>query len=167
MEVERFLPHVGSFLVYLEESFRQNQQTNGRGEISTSREQLKLSIENESIAVLCNNYARYYEQNGQYTVAEKYYECVKNICEVNKDIDQNLLATSYNNLALFYASQGRYEEAEPLYSKAIDIYEKLLGENRPDTARSYNNLAELYRKQSRYEEAEPLYIKAQGFLIKN
>ncbi len=159
-EVERFLPHVGSFLDYLEESVRRTQQTDGKNKVSISKDQLKLNLENESTARLCDYYARYYTQNGQSTVAERYYECFKNICEEIGDIDQSLLAESCNNLAFLYKSQGRHEEAKPLYLKAKDIFEKILGENHPDTATSYNNLASLYKAQGKYEEAEHLYIKS-------
>jgi tetratricopeptide (TPR) repeat protein len=159
-EVERFLPHVGSFLNCLEESFKQNQRAISLNKVSTSKGQLELNLENESTARLCNRFARYYHLNGQYTIAERYYEFFKNICESIKNIDQDIVAASYHNLALLYYSQGKYEKAEPLFIKAKDICEKILGENHPDTAFVYNNLAENYRIQEKYEEAEPLLIKA-------
>lgn len=161
-KVVRYLTHVGIFLEYLEEFFKQNQQINNEIKVSTANNQLKLSLENKSTAILCNRYARYYECNGQYAVAERYYECFKNICEKIKNIDQKLLATSYNNFAELYCLQNRYKEAEPLFIKAINIRENILGETHPDTAESYNNLAALYYFQGKYDEAEPLYVKAKN-----
>lgn len=165
-KVERFLSHVGSFLDYLEESFRQNQQTNIQDKVSTSQDQLKLNLENVSTAGLCNRYARYYHQNGQYSVAERYYKYFKNICEGIEDVDQNLLTLSYNNLALLYRLQGRYKEAEYLYIKAKDIYEKVLDEDDTDRAFGYSHLALLYIDQNRYEEAKPLLIRAKDIYKK-
>jgi tetratricopeptide (TPR) repeat protein len=159
-EVERFLPHVGSFLDYLEKSFIQNLRIKAKNKISILKRHLKLNLTNVSTAGLCNCYARYFEQNEQYAIAENYYECFKNICEEIKDVDQNLLATSYNNLALIYDLQGKYKKAEYFFIKAKDISEKVLGKNHPDTATSYSNLAGFYYSQGKYTQAESLFIKA-------
>jgi tetratricopeptide (TPR) repeat protein len=145
-KVERYLSHIGIFLKYLEEN--------------KSDETKILRIDNKSTANLCNNYARYFDQYGEYKKAEKYYEYFKDICERVEEIDETWQATSYNNLAGLYESQGKYEEAEPYYLKALAIREKVLGEHHPDTAGSYNNLAGLYESQGKYEEAEPYYLKA-------
>ena len=145
-KVERYLLHVGTLLEYLEENKPQTKEN--------------LKLENKSTALLCNCYARYFEQYGQYKKAEKYYKLFKDICEIIEDIDQNLSAASYNNLAFLYKLQDRYEEAEPLYKKALEIRERVSGENHLLTATNYNNLALLYKSQGRYEEAEPLYKKA-------
>lgn len=158
-EVERFLPHVGSFLEYLEEFFSLNQRTNNQNEVSNSKNQLNLSLANESTALLCNHYARFHQQVGQYEIAKKYYECFKSICEGIKDIDQRLLATSYNNLAVLYRIQGRYAEAELLCNEALLIRKKVLGKNHIDTAWSNNNLAMIYKMLGRYKEAEFLFRK--------
>jgi tetratricopeptide (TPR) repeat protein len=144
--VEQYLPHVGTFLKYLG--------------ANKSQEQANLKLENKSTAILCNSYAKYFDDYGQYKKAEKYYVYYKDICESVEEIDQTLTATSYNNLANLYRTQGRYAEAEPLYLKDLAISEKELGENHPDTAASYNNLAGLYYSQGRYAKAEPLYLKA-------
>jgi tetratricopeptide (TPR) repeat protein len=165
-EVERFLPHVGSFLDYLEESLKQNWQINSRDKDTLSKDHLKLSIKNELIIKLCNRYAKYYLQNGKYTIAEKYYIYFKNICERIKDIEQDWLATSYNNLAWLYYLQGRYKEAESFYINAKEISEKVLGENHPETAAIYNNLAWLYKSQGKYEETETFFIKAKVIVEK-
>jgi tetratricopeptide (TPR) repeat protein len=153
-KVERFLPHVGSFLDYLEDSFRQNQKTKGKDKISTSKDQLKLSLENESTALLCNRYARYYEENGQYQIAEKYFESFKNICESIKDINQTLLATSYSNLAVVYIYLTKYNKAEEYFLKSIEL-EKRNSKNETELlAVSYNQIASLYRITSKYKEGE-------------
>jgi tetratricopeptide (TPR) repeat protein len=159
-KVEKFLPHVASFLEHLEESFRQDRQTARQADAPDLKKQLDLSLKNESTANLCNRYARYYEQNGKYVIAERYYECFKNICEEIKDIDQNLLALSYNNLAVLYQTQGRYEEAEPLYRKSLAIREKVLGENHPSTAESYLNLGGFYYLRGKAREGLELCEKA-------
>ncbi len=144
--VERYLPHVGTFLEYVETNKLQAQSG--------------LRLNNKSTANLCNRYASYFNDYGQYAKAEKYYLYFKDICESVEEIDITSTATSYNNLALLYKSQGRYADAEPLYLQALAIREKELGENHPDTAQSYNNLAGLYYSQGRYADAEPLYLQA-------
>lgn len=159
-EVERYLPHAGKFFSYLEESFSQNRKAKDEDEILSQNNQPEISLINESVGILCNNYADYYRKIGQYEVAEIYSVLTKNICESIDFIDQILLATSYNNLALVYVLQGKYEEVESLYIKAINILERFLGENHYNTALSYNNLAEVYRIQVKYEEAEYLFNKA-------
>ncbi len=144
--VERYLTHVGVFLKYLE--------------ASKLPEQANLKLDNNSTALLCNRYASYFDDYGQYERAIKYYELFKNICESDADIDQNLLAVSYNNLAGLYETQGKYELAEKYYLKTLKINEKEFGENRPETAVIYNNLAVLYRTQGKYESAETYHLKA-------
>lgn len=145
-KVEQYLIHVGVFLEYIEQN--------------KAKDKANLKLENESVAKLCNNYARYYQQNGKYKTAEKYYKYFKDLCKGIKDIDQSLLAESYNNLALIYQEQGKYREAEPLYIKSKGIRERILNENHPDIAESYNNLGLLYYEQGKYKQAEPFFIKA-------
>lgn len=146
VKVERYLPHVGVYLEYFEAVKSETKQN--------------LKLENRSTALLCNRFARYFEQYGDFRKAEKYYGAFRDICDGDKGIDESLRAGSYNNLALLYKSQGRYEEAEPLYKRAAEIHEKVMGEEHTSTAINYNNLAGLYESQGRYDEAEPLYKRA-------
>src|SRR5207237_4017100 len=94
--VERYLPHVGIFLEYLE----------------IHKQQAPLKLSNRSTASLCNCYAWYFYCYGQYVKAEKYNVYSKDICESVKDIGQDLLAASYNDLAVLYRSKGKHTEAE-------------------------------------------------------
>ena len=158
-KVERFLSHVGSLLVYLQESFRQYQKINGQVKVLSSKDKFGLSLENKTIAKLCSYYARYFYQNGQYIIAERYCEYFKSICERLNDVSQILLAESYNNLALLYKTQSKYEQSESLYLKAKEIREKELGENHPSTATTYNDLANLYNSLKKYEESEKFHLK--------
>ena len=144
-KVERYLLHVSVFLEYLE------------GNKPETKEYLKL--ENKSTAILCNYYASYFYEYGQYDKAEKYYELFKNICESIKGIDEHLLGLSYLNLAKIHRQLNKYEKTESLIKKAITIGESVMGKNHPETATSYNELASLYVLQGRYEDAELLYKK--------
>jgi tetratricopeptide (TPR) repeat protein len=145
-KVERYLLHVGAFLEYLEEN---------KDETKNS-----LKLENQSIAELCDCYARYFEQYRQYIKAEKYYEFFRDICETNSNIHQAWIAVSFNNLAELYRKQSRFQEAELFHIRALEIRETLFGENHISTAMTYSNLGLVYDLQGRYDEAEPLYKKA-------
>lgn len=147
-EIERFLSHIEGFLDYLEKSISYNQ--------------FNIRLINTATAKLCNNFALFHLENGNYEIAEKYYKISKNICEEIIDINPEFLAASYNNLALLYKKQQRYEEAESLYVKANNLLRSKLGETNLDTAISYDNLALLYQKQGKYKEAELLHIKAKN-----
>ncbi len=144
--VDRYLTHVGTFLEYLESN--------------KSKPNENFKLENEYIAMLCNNGANYFLQYQLYELAEKYFELFKNVCESNKFISEDWLATSYNNLAEVYRRQERYEEAEYFFKKSLTISIKILGENHSDTAINYNNLGKLYYSQKKYEKAEPLFKKS-------
>ncbi|ARI83820.1 tetratricopeptide repeat protein [Microcystis aeruginosa] len=104
--------------------------------------------------------ARFYEGQGQYNSAERYFDNCLEAVQSRLGDNHPHVATSLNNLAGLYRFQGRYTEAEPLYLQVLDLDKRLLGDNHPDVATSLNNLAELYRSQGRYTEAEPLYLEA-------
>jgi hypothetical protein len=145
-KVERYLSHVDVFLKYL-------------GQNKPERKSF-LKLENELTALLCNDYARYFEQYGQYEKAEKYYELAKNILEGKENVNQISLAIVYGNLAQLYNKQKKNKEAEPLYKRGLEISEKELGENHPNTAIFYGNFAKFYDSEDKPIEAELLYKKA-------
>lgn len=158
--VERFLSHVGSFLGYLEESINQNQQVKVRNEALTTQDQLKLSLENESTANLCDCYSWYYRENGQYKIAERYVECFKNICEGIEDINQSLLAISYNNLAIIYRDLTKYKKAEEYFLKSIELRKQISENETVSLAISYNQIAWLYEITLEYKKAEFYYLES-------
>ncbi len=104
--------------------------------------------------------AWFYAGQGQYDIAEPFYQ--RCLDEITSRLGENhpSTATSLNNLAGLYGSQGRYSEAEPLYLRALSIIEQQLGENHPDTATSLNNLAGFYETQGKYQKAETLAQRA-------
>jgi len=144
-KVERYLTHIGIFLEYIEE--RQAKKAT-------------LTLKNEATANLYNNFARYFFIFGQYRKADKYFQLFKNICEENKDIDQNLLAASYNNLAVLYRTLSKYSEAEEYFLKSIEIKKQISTEETEALAISYNQLAWLYRITLEYEKAEFYCLKS-------
>ena len=117
-------------------------------------------LQTDRVASLLLYVAIYFNDIGQYNLAEPLYERALAIREKVLGEEHPDTATTLNNLAWLYESQGRYDEAEPLYERALAIYEKVLGEEHPDTATTLDNLAGLYRNQGRYDEAEPLYERA-------
>jgi tetratricopeptide (TPR) repeat protein len=144
--VERYLLHVSIFLEYLEQN--------------KTKDKSNLKSENESTALLCDNYARYFYQYGQYKKAKKYFKIFKNICESTKDIDQNLLATSYSNLAVIYRTLINYEQAEVYFLKSIELEKKISTNETIALAVSFNQIAGLYQNLSKYKDAEFYYLEA-------
>ena len=107
--------------------------------------------------------ARFYNEQGLYTLAEPWLEqCVSAVKSRLGENHQDIAASLYH-LAEVYRCQGKYEEAEPLYLQALQLRKQLLGENNLDTTTTLNDLAFLYRLQGKYKEAEPLYLQALQF----
>jgi|GEM_PF-3388998 len=88
---------------------------------------LETFIENECIVDLHARIAQFYEEQADYTQAEKLLKQGCQIAQERLKTRNPYAAAAFNNLAVFYCSQGRYEEAEPVYKKALSIY------NSPDS----------------------------------
>ena len=114
-------------------------------------------------AVLVNNLALLYRDQGRCAEAEPLYQRALAINEATLGPDHPEVATNLNNLALLYHDQARYAEAEPLYQRALDIKEKALGSEHPDVATSVDQPGRrLYDRSTkgRYAEAESLYRRS-------
>ena len=78
-------------------------------------------LSNEDLVNPFEGLGRFYENQGFYSQAERWYEqgCLK----TKERFDNNHLenARSLSNLASIYQTQGRYEEAETLFTQALNI----------------------------------------------
>jgi tetratricopeptide (TPR) repeat protein len=120
----------------------------------------KWDIEAVEAGLLLHRMGIYYDERGQYYIAEPLKKRSLRIWERTLGEEHSNVADGLNNLAEFYRYQGEYAEAEPLYGRSLRIREKVLGDGHPDVAESLNNLGNLYFNQGKYAEAEPLYERA-------
>ncbi|NEQ39182.1 MAG: tetratricopeptide repeat protein [Okeania sp. SIO3I5] len=131
-------------------------------------EEVALSIEMQkwlgNLTSRFSGFARLYEGQGLYELAESWGQQCSNITRVRSGVEHlrhlHDVASSLNSLAILYSKQGRYTEAEPLFLEALEMKKRLLGKEHPDVANSLNDLATLYYFQGRYTEAEPLFLEA-------
>jgi tetratricopeptide (TPR) repeat protein len=144
--VDIYLPHISIFLKSLE---KKSPNPNN-----------KLKQESIPVGYVCNLYAQYLKEFGEYPEAAKYFKIFNRICEKYKDDDPNLLAVSYGSLARVYCEMGEYKDSEFFYQKALAIFLEIYDENHLNIAATYNNLGLLYRVQGRYKETENLYFKS-------
>ncbi|MFB2769220.1 tetratricopeptide repeat protein [Pelatocladus sp. BLCC-F211] len=121
---------------------------------------LTVYLCDEDLAVLFTGLGRFYEGQGFYSQAEKFYEQCRVTVEKRFATEHPYLATILSNLGSIYYTQGRYTEAEPLHQKVLEMRRKLFGKEHADVADSLNNLALLSTAQGKYAEAETLYNQA-------
>ncbi|MEO1006851.1 MAG: tetratricopeptide repeat protein, partial [Cyanobacteria bacterium J06638_38] len=110
-------------------------------------QELTQYIDDEDLIEPYVGLGRFYQGQGLYNQAEKWFEQCLNCCQERLLLASQhpSVADSLNNLANLYTDQGRYEDAEPLYNQALAIYRQILGEQHSDVATSLNNLANLYK----------------------
>ena len=120
----------------------------------------ELGPDDPTTAILLNNLARIYDDQGLYAETEPLYRRALANLEEALGPEHPNVAAILNNLAALYRAQGRYAEAEPLFQRALAIDEKTLGPEHPSLAKDLNNLAVLYDDQGLYAEAEPMYQRA-------
>jgi CHAT domain-containing protein len=107
------------------------------------------------VALLLDDLAGLFEDQGRYTDAEPLYRRSLAINERGHGPPMSVAAV-LNNLANLYLDQGRYVDAEPLLKRSLAIREKVLGPDHAAVAPALNNLAQVYRSEGRYLDAEPL-----------
>ena len=144
--INRYLPHIKKFLQNLE--------------ITDQKTKRLLKYEIKSIGYLCNIYAQFLREFGEFSEAEKFFRIFYRVCEKYKKNNPNQLAISYNHLARVYCELVRFDESELLFKKSIKILVEIFGENHINTGPIYNNLGLLYQIQGRYIEAETLFKKS-------
>ena len=105
------------------------------------------------VAVILNNLAAMYDDNGQSAKAEPLYKRSLTIMEKARGADHPDVAVILNNLAAMYRTQGQFSQAEPLYKRSLSISAKTLGPDHPDVALILENMAILYRKTGREKTA--------------
>ncbi len=118
----------------------------------------KLGKDSEFYGSICYIFGNYYELNGDYTNAEKWY---LNALTIQSRKDQSLeYAKTLNSIANIYADQGKAEKAEANYKVVLDIREKKLGKEHPDYASILNNLAGIYQFTGEYDLAISMFEEA-------
>lgn len=116
--------------------------------------------ETEVYAPACNRLASLFQDFGDYSSAQRYFELAKEIGEAVMEPEDDFLGAIYNNLAGLYKAQGNYSQAEQFYLKALAIREKTLGTDHPSTATTYHNLGSLCDAQGKADEALEWLLRA-------
>lgn len=111
------------------------------------------------VALVQNNLAEMYKQQGRYQEAEKFYKLSLS-AKKNYDADPASYAIGLSNLGDLYMTMGLYKEAEPFLEQSAYLLEGAVGPNHTDLGRVLNNLAEVYRNKENYTEAIALYKRS-------
>jgi CHAT domain-containing protein/tetratricopeptide (TPR) repeat protein len=120
----------------------------------------KYHPESSDFASGLNSLGVFYDEMGEYNVAEVYY---RQALEIRKKIFGEFhpdYAQSLNNLGVLYRSIGDYKTAEDYYNRALQIKKKELGVEHPEYANSLLNLGVLHKAMGDYQSAETYYIQA-------
>ena len=104
-------------------------------------------------------YAKFCQEQNEFTEAETYYQKGMTIVENNKSSSDYLsqISAVYGNLGVLYQRLERFDEAEELLKKSLQVRQSLMSESDyvsvDDLAKSYNNMASLYNVFNRYDDA--------------
>ena len=123
------------------------------------------NADEHDVASAHNNLAMSFAKQGEYEIADSYFEKSLQLYEYDKNVDISEKATSFNNYGVFLDESGKYQKSEEYLRTAIEIREELFlnypsEETKLDLGISYGNIAVVYEHQDRYFEAEELYLKA-------
>jgi serine phosphatase RsbU (regulator of sigma subunit)/Tfp pilus assembly protein PilF len=102
-----------------------------------------------------NSFGNYYENNGKYALAVKYYSQALSLRK--KAGDKAGIAASLSNIGLIYAHQREFDKAIEYMHEVLEIELQL--NNADDIAVTYNNLASLYRNTENNEKALEYFTK--------
>ncbi|KIW24807.1 hypothetical protein, variant [Cladophialophora immunda] len=105
-------------------------------------------------------FASFYQDQGQYRVAEGLYRQVSDTREKIVGREDPSTLRSMNNLASALSRQGKYAEAEEMHRGELELSKKVQGEEHPETLTSINNLAYLLALRSRFVQAAIFYERA-------
>ena len=102
-----------------------------------------------------NSFGNYYENNGKYALAVKYYSQALSLRK--KAGDKAGIAASLSNIGLIYAHQRDFEKAIAYILEVLEIELQLNNPN--DIAVTYNNLASLYLNTGENDKALEYFKK--------
>ncbi|NEN99059.1 MAG: tetratricopeptide repeat protein, partial [Moorea sp. SIO3I7] len=117
-------------------------------------------IRDEDLLSLFTGLGRFYEGQGSYNQAERWWELCLDITISRLGEKHPDVGTSLNHLAEIYFNQGRYDQAQSLYVKALELRKELLGEEHPDVAETFNDLAVFLEDQGLFDRSESFFLKA-------
>jgi CHAT domain-containing protein/Tfp pilus assembly protein PilF len=103
--------------------------------------------------------ARIYEEQGNFKLAQGFYERALEIAE-NTGRDDPSIATTLNNLALVYMEQGDNKRAQPILERALADYEKRYGRNSIHLVSSLVNLSHIYEGNGDTQRAVSLLVRS-------
>ena len=130
--------------------------------------ELNQWLENKDVIWLFQNLSQFYQDPGDYYLAETYCEKCLTLTQQRFGNIHPSVAKSLNNLASLYYCQGKYRESEILYLQSLNLWKQILGNEQLfhehiHVAQSFNNLGVLYRSQGRYQESEVVLQEALDF----
>jgi len=111
-------------------------------------------------ATALNRLAVLFDYEGQYALAEPFYQHVLEIRTKILGTEHPDVAATMSSLGRMYYALGQYLKAARLWRSALAIRDKVLGSDTPAVAESLNDLAQLYEAQGQYARAEQLYKRA-------
>jgi len=123
------------------------------------------AAENQQLlAISLGGVARVYEEEGNFKLAEPFYEASLSVMEKALGIDAPSTATSLNNLGLLYMELGDNERAQPILERALAIHEKRYGKNSIQVVSTLINLSKIYEANGDINHAVSLLVR--GFNIR-
>lgn len=114
---------------------------------------------NKNYLIECNNLAHLYEDNKNYSQAEKIFQKTLKIRQNLVGSNHLDVATSLIHLSDLYYAQAKYAAAEPFCVKSLNIRSELLSEKNVVYIVTLGKLASIYVAQGKYKQAEILYLK--------
>jgi tetratricopeptide (TPR) repeat protein len=116
-------------------------------------------------ALIYNNMASLYFEEGKYDSAELYFQKAMHIWEQKPSLgNEKIFALLLSNLAACESSLGKLDEAEQHALRAVDLIKHVRDVEHRDLAYCLNTLGGVYVRQGRNEEAERLSQQAFNML---
>jgi CHAT domain-containing protein/tetratricopeptide (TPR) repeat protein len=114
----------------------------------------------QSLGSSLEGMARIYEEQGNFKLAQIFYEGALRIVEKAVGKDDPATATSLNNLALVYMEQGDNNRAQPIIERALAAYEKRYGRNSIQLVSALINLSHIYKANGDIHRAVSLLARS-------
>jgi CHAT domain-containing protein/Tfp pilus assembly protein PilF len=123
------------------------------------------AVENQQLlAISLGGQGRVYEQEGNFILAQPFYETAVSVMEKALGSDAPSTATSLNNLGLLYMELGDNKRALPVLERALAIEEGRYGKNSIQVVSSLINISRIYEQDGDINRAANLLVR--GFNIR-
>jgi CHAT domain-containing protein/tetratricopeptide (TPR) repeat protein len=113
-------------------------------------------VHRRSTAMLLNNIARIYSDQGNYRKASEYNEKALAIARELKNASDE--ATSFNNIASDSSTLGNYDKAHKFLAESLKVH--MAQGNRVGELSSRTNIGRIFREQGSYSQALEMYQQA-------